>query len=666
MHGSRAVALVLVAFGVACGAPAPRIERAEEVAPRVAFASMDADVWAFERRVEGVADDACVDVELRRGPSEIEVEREGERFVATVPLGSGENVLVARCELAGGTSVESAPLRLLVRLEDRPRAVVRARVEGDRVIVDLESSTPAEGRSAPLVRASWSGVGLVTEGGAPIETVTDRAVVLQRPANDGEYVVQGEITDAMGRGDRAAARFVVEGGAARVSDPMREHARWIADAVIYGAVPFLFGAPGLPAITARIDAVRALGVDTIWLSPITRSPDDDYGYAVTDYFDVRESYGTTEDLRALVEAAHARGMRVLMDFVPNHASDRHPYFEHAQRFGPRSPYYEFFDRDEGGEVTHYFDWENLPNLEYAHPEVQRMMREAFAHWARDLDVDGFRIDAAWGVQQREPGFFRALSEELYRVDPQLLLIAEASARDPYWREVGFAAAYDWTDEVGHWAWREATGWSGTDPGIDVPALREAIVATERARDGLEVVRFLDNNDTGARFLTRQGRGAHDAASMLLFTLPGLPALFTGAEIGAEYEPYAHEEPLVWEGGEDVARVLARGIATRRAVRALTEGELVMLEVDPADAVLAFLRRDPEGDVAPALVAIELSGEARRARITLPADAQRTFGARAWRDRLQDEAVSVERRAGEVIVPLAAHGARVFEGSVDRR
>ncbi|WP_157069683.1 alpha-amylase family glycosyl hydrolase [Sandaracinus amylolyticus] len=657
---ARAVALAMLV--AACGAPAPRVERAEDVEPRVAFVSMDSDVWAFERRVEGTADAACVDVELRRGESEIEVAREGARFVAMVPLVSGANVIVARCELAGGRSVESAPLRLLVRLEDRPRAVVRARVQGECVIVDLESSTPAEGRSAPLVRARWSGAGLTTESGAPIDSVTDRAVVLRVPTSDGEHVVEGEITDALGRSDRAAARIVVEGGVARVSDPMREHARWIREAVIYGAVPFLFGAPGLPAITARLDAIRALGVDTIWLSPITRSPDDDYGYAVTDYFEVRERYGTTEDLRALVDAAHARGMRVLMDFVPNHASDRHPYFEHAQRYGARSPYHGFFDRDEAGEVTHYFDWENLPNLEYDDPEVSRMMREAFAHWARDLDVDGFRIDAAWGVQQRDPAFFRTLAEELYRVDPQLLLIAEASARDPYWREVGFAAAYDWTDEIGHWAWREATGWSGTDPGIDVPALRQAIVATERARDGLEVVRFLDNNDTGARFLSRQGRGAHDAASMLLFTLPGLPALFTGAEIGAEYEPYAREEPLEWEGGEDVARVLARGIATRRSVRALTEGELVMLEVEPADAVIAFLRRDPEGDAAPALVAIELGGEARRARITLPADAQRAFGARAWRDRLQDVAVSVERRAGEVIVPLGAHGARVFEGA----
>src|SRR5690606_346580 len=148
-----------------------------------------------------------------------------------------------------------------------------------------------------------------------------------------------------------------------------------------------------------------------------------------------------------------------------------------------------------------------PNLDYDHPEVRRWMREAFSFWVRELDVDGFRVDAAWGVQQRAPAFFRALAEELYRTDPQLLLIAEASARDRYWRDVGFAAAYDWTEEVGHWAWREAVGAAGDDPGIDVRALREAILETERARaaGGPRVVRFVDNNDTGARFLTRQGR-----------------------------------------------------------------------------------------------------------------------------------------------------------------
>jgi cyclomaltodextrinase / maltogenic alpha-amylase / neopullulanase len=373
---------------------------------------------------------------------------------------------------------------------------------------------------------------------------------------------------------------------------------------------------------------------------------------------VRPAYGTLEDLRALVDGAHAREMRVIMDFVPNHTSDQHPYFADAEAHGTRSPYWSFFERDEEGHPTHYFDWANLPNLAYDHPEVRRWMREAFSFWARELDVDGFRVDAAWGVQRRAPGFFRELAEELYRIDPELLLIAEASARDPYWAEVGFAAAYDWTEEIGRWAWHDAMGHADPDPGIDVPALREAILQTERAAR-VRVARFLDNNDTGARFLTRQGRGAHDAASALLFALPGLPSLFTGAEVGAEYEPYAREEPLDWERGADVGRALARRIATRRVLPVLARGELEMLEAEPADAVLAFARRDPGRGHAAALVVVELGGEARSARVAVPPDLARELGPGAWRDRLGERPVTVRRRGERIELPLPAHAAYVF-------
>src|SRR5690606_31727133 len=143
-------------------------------------------------------------------------------------------------------------------------ARLAAEVAEGTIVLDLGASEPAEGTPAPLASASWRlarGPAPVTCRGQPLERARGLRVELDAPGHDGEYVVEATLRGALGRAGRAALRFVVEGGAARVVDPMREHARWIDAAVVYGAVPFLFGRPGLPAITARLDALSALGVD---------------------------------------------------------------------------------------------------------------------------------------------------------------------------------------------------------------------------------------------------------------------------------------------------------------------------------------------------------------------------------------------------------------------
>src|SRR5262249_33836422 len=153
--------------------------------------------------------------------------------------------------------------------------------------------------------------------------------------------------------------------------------------------------------------------------------------------------------------------------------------------------------------------------------------EAFAYWVREADVDGLRLDAAWGVHQRSPDFLAELSRALYAINPDLLLIAEASARDASLERSGFAAAYDWTEEPGHWAWGEALEGGPTS----VPALRAALRGP-----AMRALRFLDNNDTGPRFRTRHGADEYSAARAMLLALPGVPAFFTGDEVGAEYSP----------------------------------------------------------------------------------------------------------------------------------
>lgn len=545
-----------------------------------------------------------------------------------------------------------------VPLRRRPTAAIRVAVEGGQVVLDGGASQPDEAGGARIDRYLWSFRAgnparlEVSGGGQP----AGARIAVAIPPQDGEYYVALRVADAEGREDTGQSYFVVEGGQARVPDYDKENSAWIENAVVYGAVVRKFGDPAFAGIVDRLDYLKDLGVDALWLSPINRSPAGDYGYAVVDYFDVNPDFGTKDDFKQLVELAHARGIRVLMDFVPNHTSDQHPYFQDALARGEQSPYYTFYDRDESGQPTHYFDWTNLPNLNYANPEVERFMLEAFSYWVREFDVDGFRVDACWGVQQRKPDFWPRWRRELKRIKPDLLLLAEASARDPYWFDNGFDAAYDWTAALGKWAWELA--W----PSKTLLTYNLGVALTNN-RVGFHpdalIFRFLNNNDTGTRFITTYGEDMTRVATALLLTLPGIPCVYTGDEIGAWFRPYYDTLPLVWKedkypGLRDYHKQL---IALRKATPSLHSRQWQQLDLTPARQVYGYLRYVAPAD-QPILVLLNFSDKAAEAEVTLP-DAFAALGRqKTLRDLLSGEQVATGG-AAPLKLSLPAWGVKIL-------
>jgi glycosidase len=411
-----------------------------------------------------------------------------------------------------------------------------------------------------------------------------------------------------------------------------------------------FDPPGLAGVARRLDALRALGVNTVWLSPLAQTAPADFGYAVTDHFALRSDAGGEADLRALVAAAHARSMRVILDFVPNHLSDRHPYYVDASRHGRASPYFDFFERTASGDAAHYFDWISLKNLNYANPEVRRMMIEAFAHWVRTFDIDGFRVDAAWGPRQRAPDFWPQWRRELKRIKPELLLLAEASARDPYYAANGFDAAYDWTDQLGVWAWAEAFA----EPREIAGRLRRALAAGGKAGE-LPVFRFLNNNDTGARFVTRHGAARTRVASAMLLTLPGIPGLYTGDEVGSQFEPYNQRGAISWTDTHGLLAWYAGLLLLRHDAPALRSRGLRVLDLPDASQVLGYIR--PGGTARDGILVL-LNYGAEPTDVLLPEGALAELGAAGdtLHDLLEESAVRPDGRA----IRLAGHGVRILQ------
>lgn len=399
--------------------------------------------------------------------------------------------------------------------------------------------------------------------------------------------------------------------------------------VAYGVVPPLFGSDHpLEAVTDQLDELDRLGVDALWLSPIQATDDEgQISYGSTDYFSIREDFGSPEDLKKLVHEAHERGMKVLLDFAPNHVSVEHEFYQDVLDRGTESPYYDWFDRDENGNVTCYFDWDNLINLNYSNPDVQKLVTDAFEHWVKEYDVDGYRVDAAWGPAERNPQFWGKLNERLKALKPDIFLLAEAGARDPYYVENGFDAAYDWGETIGRWSWADVF-----DKEDQIGRrLHEALTAASGTPPG-QVARFINNNDTEDRFISRYGATKTRAAATLLLTLPGLPIVYTGDEVGAEFRPYDDPPPLSWKDPHKLRPHYQKLIALRESEPSLAHGDWQPVAVKGSGAAFAFVRRAEGAD--PVLVVVNFGGAAK-----LQLDRPEGFEGPALQDLLGGGAIS---------------------------
>jgi alpha-glucosidase len=343
---------------------------------------------------------------------------------------------------------------------------------------------------------------------------------------------------------------------------------WWKTAVVYQIYPRSFadsdgdGVGDLRGIAGRLEHIRDLGADAIWLSPIYPSPMADFGYDVADYTDVDPLFGTLDDADALIERAHGLGLRVVLDFVPNHTSDRHPWFlesrtarDSAKRnwyvwrggeelpnnwiaaFGDQRP---AWTRDEAtGEWYLHSFLPQQPDLNWDEPEVEAAMHDVLRFWLR-RGVDGFRIDVAHRIGKdpelgdNEPGLrhdedwpsgharLRGIRRVLEEFDGDRMAVGEV-----YLLDQRRLAAYVSTGDELHLAHNFSfmnLPWSAQRfrSGVDEFAALTA--------DGGWPAWCLNNHDH-SRTATRYGVARARVAAVLVLTLRGTPFLFAGEELG---------------------------------------------------------------------------------------------------------------------------------------
>ncbi|HYY56094.1 MAG TPA: alpha-amylase family glycosyl hydrolase, partial [Pyrinomonadaceae bacterium] len=194
---------------------------------------------------------------------------------------------------------------------------------------------------------------------------------------------------------------------------------WAQDGVIYEIYPRAFSASGdFRGITARLDELKNLGVDILWLMPIhpvgqeKKKGSIGSPYAVRDYYAINPDYGTKEDLRRLVSEAHRRGMKVIIDIVANHTS-----WDSVMMKEP-----DFYTRDTSGKILPpVADWADVADLNYTNPRLRDYMIDVLKFWLREYDLDGFRCDVAGMVPT---DFWERARTELEKIKRDIVMLAE--------------------------------------------------------------------------------------------------------------------------------------------------------------------------------------------------------------------------------------------------
>jgi alpha-glucosidase len=447
-------------------------------------------------------------------------------------------------------------------------------------------------------------------------------------------------------------------GDARVTEQRQisESPVWWQRGIIYQVYPRSFqdsdgdGIGDLPGITSRLDYLKWLGVDAVWISPIYPSPMADFGYDVSDYGDVHPMFGTLDDFDRLLHEAHARGLKVMLDWVPNHTSDDHPWFleSRSARDAAKRDWYLWRDpAPDGGPPTNWLSlfggsaWEfdeqtgqyyyhaflkEQPDLNWRNPEVCAAMYDTLRFWL-DRGVNGFRVDVMWHMikddeyrdnppnPEPDPNWPYTAVLPIYTTDrPEVHhIVREMRALfDEYDERVIVGEIYLPVEQL-------VTYYGPEGPGCHLPFNFQLVTAPWSARGIAEYVDYYEGlipdggwpnwvlgNHDKSRVATRVGPAQARVAAILLMTLRGTPTMYYGDEIGMRdvpvpielaQDPLAHTVPARARDAERTPMqwddTAGAGFTTGTPWLPLAEGARsvnVAVERDDPDSMLCLYRR----------------------------------------------------------------------------
>ncbi len=369
---------------------------------------------------------------------------------------------------------------------------------------------------------------------------------------------------------------------------VQQSKQWWKEAVVYQVYPRSFydsngdGIGDIRGVIKKLDYIKGLGIDVIWLSPVYESPNDDNGYDISDYQDILEEFGTMDDLDELLAETHKRGMRLIMDLVINHTSDEHEWFieSRSSKDNPYRDYYIWHPGDEEGNRPN--NWESIfggsvwewdeeteeyfmhvfskkqPDLNWENPEVRQALYD-MVNWWLDKGIDGFRVDAITHIKKKpgfpdllnplnkdvvpsfeyhmnQPGIGEHLSELANETFDQydVMTVGEANGVDA-------KDAKNWVEEENGYfdmifQFEHVNLW-GANQGLDLVPFKQIMTRWQEELEGVGWnALYIENHDL-VRAVSSLGddgdkrKASGKALGMMYFFMQGTPFIYQGQEIG---------------------------------------------------------------------------------------------------------------------------------------
>lgn len=401
-----------------------------------------------------------------------------------------------------------------------------------------------------------------------------------------------------------------------INDPNRPSAvvsapDWARNATIYEVNTRQFSAAGtFNAVQAQLPRLKELGADIIWLMPIypisQKNKKGTLGspYAVADYKAVNPAYGTMADFKALVRRAHALGLRVILDWVPNHTGWDHPWItQHPDWYtrvngrmtAPIDP--------KTGKAT---DWTDVVDLNYDNPDLRKAMIEAMRFWVTEGDIDGYRCDVAGFVPN---DFWAELRPQLDQIKPVFMLAEWEDEPDQF--KTCFNMNYGWSMFTMMKAVAQAN-WSATR----IDSLRDA--NQKRFPAGYYQMLYTQNHDQNAwnGTLTETFGAGADAFIVLSSTLEGMPLVYNGMESNLDKRLAFFEKDSIPWGNYAKSNFFKTLLTLKHRNRALWNGSAggnaIKIPTDNDDRVYAFYRQRDNDRV---IVIINLGAQPQNVRLS---------------------------------------------------
>ena len=383
------------------------------------------------------------------------------------------------------------------------------------------------------------------------------------------------------------------------------HPDWAKDAVLYQLNTRQFTAEGtFAAAEEELDRLNELGVDIIWLMPIhpigekNRKGSLGSPYSVKDYYGVNPEFGTLEDLKSFIDAAHEREMHVILDWVANHSAWDNPLVEQHP---------DWYERDWDGDFmpTRWWDWSDIIEFDYSNAALREYMAGALRYWVEEVGVDGYRADVAGYVPL---DFWEKVRADLDSIKP-VFMLAEFDDRDVHARAFDATYAWDWKNTMHAIGKGEAKAnslfgyYSGNESVWPHDAYRMTYTANH------------DQNSWDAAAPDFYGP-AYESAIVLSFVGEGLPLIYNGQEAYNEKQlEFFEKDPIEWRDHpiEDLFKRLIRLKTLTTALHNGAAGARMVPVVNTApEDVLSFTRLDANGGV---FAVFNLSPETQTIRFT---------------------------------------------------